>query len=482
MARLSAAEIYDVALRAGFAPDQAVTFTAIALAESGGDPSAHATVGEDSRGLWQINVSSKVRPNKWGDDLFDPLTNARAAYEVSNGGRIIRPWSVTHDNNQGTSRDFRQYLDDAQAAAAGSGAVGVDRGGAGATEAFVQAALAQTGDSYVFGAETRMDDPDPKTFDCSELVQWAAHRAGVEVPDGSWNQYLQLQRQGGAIDVEQALRTPGALLFSFSSPPTSGAGRPSQAHVAISLGDGRTIEAKGTQYGVGSWPAGNRFNYAAVIPQLATSTSLPGAAAVAPGDGTAFAFQDAALPPPTDKDEDGLTDYFEKMLGTAVGDMDTDHDGLSDLMELTETFTDPLKADTDADGVLDGIEVADGTDAGHADLPDAVVAAGFGGAAMRDTDDDGLSDLFEYQIGSDRHRADTDLDGLADGLEYAAGGDLTTIDSDNDGITDAVEDKMGTLGIGLPPPGAGPVTDPGGVASLASGSGFSPPDVPDLPA
>jgi hypothetical protein len=30
-------------------------------------------------------------------------------------------------------------------------------------------------------------------------------------------------------------------------------GRPSSAHVAISLGDGRTIEAKGGNYGVGAW-------------------------------------------------------------------------------------------------------------------------------------------------------------------------------------------------------------------------------------
>ena len=45
--------------------------------------------------------------------------------------------------------------------------------------------------------------------------------------------------------VEQALRTPGALLF-----------RP--GHVAISLGDGRTIEAKGSKYGVGIFSAHNR--------------------------------------------------------------------------------------------------------------------------------------------------------------------------------------------------------------------------------
>ena len=44
--------------------------------------------------------------------------------------------------------------------------------------------------------------------------------------------------------------------------------RPSRAQVAISLGDGRTIEARGKSYGVGSFDAGNRFQYAAVVPGL----------------------------------------------------------------------------------------------------------------------------------------------------------------------------------------------------------------------
>jgi cell wall-associated NlpC family hydrolase len=47
----------------------------------------------------------------------------------------------------------------------------------------VQTALAQIGDRYVFGAETNLSDANPDTFDCSELVQWAAHQAGVTVLD-----------------------------------------------------------------------------------------------------------------------------------------------------------------------------------------------------------------------------------------------------------------------------------------------------------
>ena len=40
-----------------------MTWTAIAMAESGGRTGAHAGGGENSYGLWQINVRSGVRGN-----------------------------------------------------------------------------------------------------------------------------------------------------------------------------------------------------------------------------------------------------------------------------------------------------------------------------------------------------------------------------------------------------------------------------------
>src|SRR3712207_828618 len=103
---MSPEAIYAVARQAGFDPAAAIEFTAIALAESGGDPSANAAGSEDSRGLWQINVSPGVRPNTWGG-LYEPAVNARAGCEVSGGGRRIKPWTVTHARNAGTSRDYR---------------------------------------------------------------------------------------------------------------------------------------------------------------------------------------------------------------------------------------------------------------------------------------------------------------------------------------------------------------------------------------
>jgi peptidoglycan hydrolase-like protein with peptidoglycan-binding domain len=127
--------------------------------------------------------------------------------------------------------------------------------GSGTTREFLWHALGQEGKAYIFGAEVRASDNDPQAFDCSELVEWAARRAGVTVPDGSINQI----NAARPMSVEQALRTPGALLFRSGDPN----------HIAISLGDGRTIEARGRQHGVGIFSAeGRGWTRAGTIPGL----------------------------------------------------------------------------------------------------------------------------------------------------------------------------------------------------------------------
>ena len=123
------------------------------------------------------------------------------------------------------------------AASGGTTAGGVVASGGGNLNVFISKALAQAGNRYVWGAEARLNDPDPRAFDCSELVQWAAAQAGVSFVDGSQAQRAACRRAGRIISVAQATRTRGALLF------TSG-------HVAISLGDGRTIEARNSRVGV----------------------------------------------------------------------------------------------------------------------------------------------------------------------------------------------------------------------------------------
>jgi hypothetical protein len=140
-------------------------------------------------------------------------------------------------------------------------------------ETVVALALAQKGDQYVANAQNDPGNPDPSQWDCSELVRWACARAGVQptMPDGSWIQQRWCAEHGQLLSVDQAIATRGALLFNHrdaaGNPVDPGATCPPKAHVAISLGDGTTIEAMGTAYGVKVGQAGgNRFTAGGLIP------------------------------------------------------------------------------------------------------------------------------------------------------------------------------------------------------------------------
>lgn len=135
-------------------------------------------------------------------------------------------------------------------------------------------AIAQKGDRYVFGAEANASDPDPDLWDCSELIEWACARAGVSprVPDGAFNQWRSSKDRGLLIPVEQGVRTRGAALWVGDG---VGTGRGAITHVALSLGDGRTIEARGSKWGVGSWPAAHRFDFAGLFPGVDYTPAPP---------------------------------------------------------------------------------------------------------------------------------------------------------------------------------------------------------------
>ena len=106
---LTASQIKQVALNAGFTPGQAMVATAIALAESGGRANATNTDsnGTVDRGLWQIN---SVHQQFTASKLFDPLYNAQAAYQVSNSGTNWLPWATF------TSGAYVRFLSEAQGA------------------------------------------------------------------------------------------------------------------------------------------------------------------------------------------------------------------------------------------------------------------------------------------------------------------------------------------------------------------------------
>jgi hypothetical protein len=129
-------------------------------------------------------------------------------------------------------------------------------------EDIVTIALAQKGDEYQLGAVAGDDDPDPHEFDCSKLVQWSCARFGVAMPRTA---FLQWERCGSGknLSVDDARKIRGALVFTGDG---TGEARNAITHVAISLGDGNTVEALNETKGVISLPIGKRFNFAGLIP------------------------------------------------------------------------------------------------------------------------------------------------------------------------------------------------------------------------
>lgn len=106
--KLSSQQIASLAASAGFRDMDLLTAVAVALAESGGNPSAYnpekaanTPEGKGSYGLWQVYL--KAHPEFEGVDLFDPQINAYAAFQVySMAGGHFKPWS-TYNGGQYTA-------------------------------------------------------------------------------------------------------------------------------------------------------------------------------------------------------------------------------------------------------------------------------------------------------------------------------------------------------------------------------------------
>jgi hypothetical protein len=150
---------------------------------------------------------------------------------------------------------------------------------------------------------------------------------------------------------------------------------------------------------------------------------------------------------PTDADGDGLTDEHEDGIGTDPDDADSDDDGLSDGVEINDNGSSPLDVDTDDDGIDDNEKAAYGTNPADPDSDNDGVTDGdevnnWGSDPLiDDTDGDGLGDGDEVNTyHTSPTAASSDADALSDGDEVNIHGtDPNDHDTDDDGVSEGGE-------------------------------------------
>ncbi len=144
-----------------------------------------------------------------------------------------------------------------------------------------------------------------------------------------------------------------------------------------------------------------------------------------------------------DADYDGLPDWWEEKYGLPTdsnnANQSSDSDSLTDLEEY-QAGTNPISADTDGDTLPDDWEVENYLDPLTAD-------------ADIDRDGDGLTNLEEYTLGTKPSNPDTDGDLILDGIEHqypdlfdplVPNPEAQTTDTDGDGYSDYIEAVAGT--------------------------------------
>ena len=306
----------------------------------------------------------------------------------------------------------------------------------------------------------------------TNLVDWDGNdNSGLAVPPGTYDVRIAL-RVGEFHFVGHDIETanPGLRIFALEPPLPGTTPQPATMFWDDTLVDDKTLKISPASTGTSGISSGT---FAAA--PVCSKSGATGVNAHCWGDFTTDPTQSpgderyidtwvlhdqvsqdttaCVSDPASDEDMDGLTLLQE--CGTTQTDptkADTDGDGLNDGIEVNgQNPTDPLKADTDGDGLGDGLEDKNkngALDAGETDPNKA------------DTDGDGLGDGEEDKdkdgtVGdgeTDPNKADTDGDGLGDGTEVKGKNptDPLKADTDGDGLLDGEEDKSkdGTVGPG----------------------------------
>lgn len=206
-----------------------------------GQPASSATVEVDAA-LWSALPGQPVElvdlgpgDGPWLVETFTrALTRSRAQVKLTRRRAVLPepPPEADPGSSEAGEPDLVPTNQRQTAPATGGG-----KAATGARERMVAAALTQQGKPYVWGGKNGRPG-----WDCSGLVAYASRTAGRELSGGSKQQHATCRAQRRMVPVQEAVRTRGALLFRMNTEPT---------HVAISLGDGRTIEARGRAYGTG---------------------------------------------------------------------------------------------------------------------------------------------------------------------------------------------------------------------------------------
>jgi hypothetical protein len=202
--------------------------------------------------------------------------------------------------------------------------------------------------------------------------------------------------------------TPPPVSISLSAPSASlaTAGQTEQLVVTGTLPNGSTTDLSTQALGT---------IFITSNPQIATVSASGVVTAVSPGQVFITARNEGAaataaigITIPLSTLGDGIPDSWKIAHGfdpkdPGVAAEDTDGDGLTNLQEY-QLGTDPRNPDTDGDGIPDGMEVQLGTN-----------------PLDPDTDHDGLSDGQELKLGTNPLNPDTDGDGIPDGIEVQLG-------------------------------------------------------------
>ncbi len=163
-------------------------------------------------------------------DIRQSATNTRLS-QVAATEEKLKAEKATIDDNLAEAEGLLEDLKEEERAAIlsrGSTAVPSDVPASGRAAAAVAYAMAQVGDSYVYGAA------GPSAFDCSGLTMMAWAQSGVALPHSSSMQYSSGSR------VSSSDLQPGDLVFYYS--PIS--------HVGMYIGNGMIVHAANPSSGV----------------------------------------------------------------------------------------------------------------------------------------------------------------------------------------------------------------------------------------